>query len=397
MKQVLTIVCKLQPTQEQTQKIEATLSAFSLACNFINTEIDPKLVNNVRIHTLIYHQVRSQFDLSANLTVRAIARVCANRKTAKAKNKPVKEFRPTSADYDARIFAFREKDWTASLTLMGGREHIKMAIGNYQMGKLKGRKPTSATLCKHRDGSYNIHIQIKDEAPKPIKSDGVIGIDLGRIDIAVTSDGIKWDGKDIQQVRDNFSKVRASLQQRASKGTRSTRRRARQILQRLSGRERKYQSWLNHGISRTIVNQAKSEGKIIALEDLTGIRERTNQQPRNKTERRRSNSWAFYQLRQFLTYKAIKAGVKLVTVNPAYTSQMCHKCNHIHPVRGKSYRSGKSFKCGYCGWHGDSDLNGAMNISNIGAFVNKLEGSGLFCSLSEHSQGYQKPLPLGMG
>jgi IS605 OrfB family transposase len=397
MKQVLTIVCKLQPTQGQTQKIEATLSRFALACNYINTEIDPKLVNNVRIHTLIYHQVRSQFDLSANLTVRAIARVAANRKTAKLKNKPVKEFRPTSADYDARIFTFREKDWTASLTLIGGREHIKMAVGNYQIGKLKGRKPTSATLCKHRDGSYNIHIQIKDEAPEPIKSDGVIGIDFGRRDVAVTSDGVKWDGKNIQQVRDNFSKVRASLQQKASKGTRSTRRRARQILQRLSGRERKYQSWLNHNISRTIVNQAKSEGKVIAIEDLTGIRERTNQQPRNKTERRRSNSWAFYQLRSFLEYKAIKAGVKLIKINPAYTSQMCHKCNHIHPVRGKSYRSGKSFKCGYCGWHGDSDLNGAVNISNIGAFVNKLEGSGLFCSLSEHSQGYQKPLPLGMG
>ncbi|MGB7708948.1 MAG: hypothetical protein WCD53_17740 [Microcoleus sp.] len=110
MEQVLTIVCKLQPTQEQSQKIEATLSAFALACNSINTRIDPKLVNNVRIQTLVYSQVRSQFDLSANLTIRAIARVSSNRKTAKLKNKPVKDFRPISADYDARIFAFREKD-----------------------------------------------------------------------------------------------------------------------------------------------------------------------------------------------------------------------------------------------------------------------------------------------
>jgi putative transposase len=110
MEQVLTIVCKLQPTQEQSQKIEATLSAFALACNSLNTTIDPKLVNNVRIQTLVYSQVRSQFDLSANLTIRAIARVSSNRKTAKLKNKPVKDFRPISADYDARIFALREKD-----------------------------------------------------------------------------------------------------------------------------------------------------------------------------------------------------------------------------------------------------------------------------------------------
>jgi putative transposase len=397
MEQVLTIVCKLQPTQEQSQKMEATLSAFASACNFINTTIDPKLVNNVRIQTLIYSQVRSQFDLSANLTIRAIARVSANRKAAKLSNKPVKDFRPTSADYDARIFTFREKDWAASLTLIGGREHIKMNVGNYQIGKLKGRKPTSATLCKHRDGAYYIHIQVKDEVPELTKSDRVIGIDLGRRDIAVTSNGDKCDGKGIQQVRDSFSKVRASLQQKASKGTRSGRRRCRQILQRLSGRERRYQSWLNHNISRTIVNQAKSECKVIAIEDLTGIRDRTNQQPRSKTERRRSNSWSCYQLRTFLEYKAIQAGVKLVKINPAYTSQMCHKCNHIHPVRGKSYRSGKSFKCGHCGWHGDADLNGAMNISILGAAVNLPRGSVLSCNIADHIRATESPQLLAVG
>ena len=51
------------------------------------------------------------------------ARVGANRKTAKKEKKPVTTFKPTSADYDARIFAFREKDWSVSLTLVGGGEH----------------------------------------------------------------------------------------------------------------------------------------------------------------------------------------------------------------------------------------------------------------------------------
>jgi IS605 OrfB family transposase len=387
MKQVLTIVCKLQPTKEQVSQIEETLVGFANACNHINNTIDPKLTNAVRIQTLIYHAVRELFGLSANLAIRAIARVSANRKTAKQKKSIVKDFKPTSIDYDARIFDFREKDWTASITLIGGRQHIKMDAGNYQRGKLKDKKPTSATLCKHKDGNYYIHIQIKDDAPEPSDSESVIGIDLGRRDIAVTSDGDSWSGEDIQQVRDKFCRVRASLQKKASKGTRSTRRRSRQILKRLSGREQRYQSWLNHTISRTIVNKAKSEKAAIAIEDLTGIRERTNQQPKNKTERRRSNSWAFYQLRQFLEYKAIQAGVSLVKVNPAYTSQMCHNCQHIHPVKGNSYRSGKTFKCGHCGWKGDADLNGALNIAIIGAFVSKPRGSGLSCSLSENVSG----------
>jgi IS605 OrfB family transposase len=122
----------------------------------------------------------------------------------------------------------------------------------------------------------------------------------------------------------------------------------------------------------------------IAIEDLTGIRERTNQHPRNKTERRRSNSWAFYQLRQFLEYKGIWAGVEVIPVSPRYTSQTCHHCLHIHPDPDQSYRSGKSFKCGHCGWHGDTDLNGAKTIALVGgAFVSHPERSVLACSLAQ--------------
>jgi|GEM_PF-742547 transposase len=82
-----------------------------------------------------------------------------------------------------------------------------------------------------------------------------------------------------------------------------------------------------------------------------------------------------------MTYKALKFGVKLFFVDPRYTSQTCHNCLHIHPVRGESYHSGKKFTCGHCGWDGDADLNGAKNISAIGAAVNQPRGSGLSCKL----------------
>jgi IS605 OrfB family transposase len=120
--------------------------------------------------------------------------------------------------------------------------------------------------------------------------------------------------------------------------------------------------------------------KVLGI-DLGRTDIRTNQQPRPHTERRRSNSWAFFQLRQFLTYKAVKFGVKLVFVDPRYTSQTCHKCLHIHPVRGESYRSGKKFRCGHCGWVGDADENGAKNISALGRLLDQPGGSGLACSL----------------
>lgn len=380
MKSILTVSCKLQPTPEQVAKIEATLKAFAGACNYINQVVDPKLTNSVRIQTLVYEPVRQQFQLSANLAVRAINRVAGNRKTAKQAGEEVKAFKPTSADYDARIFAYREKEQSVSLTLVGGREHIKMKLANYQIGKLKSKTPTSATLFKSRKGEYFINIQIKDEAPEPEPPKKVLGVDLGRTDICVTSEGEKFSGKQVTEIRNHYAKLRASIQQKATKGTRSTRRNCRRLLKRLSGKEKRFQRHVNHAISKHLVSRAKATKSAIALEDLSGIRTRTNTQPRSKKERRLSNSWAFFNLRIFIAYKALAAGVEIVSVPPAYTSKSCHCCGVI------GERSGKSFKCvdERCSWHGDADLNGAINISKLGgAFVSLPESSVLACSLRQ--------------
>ncbi|MEA5537738.1 transposase [Limnoraphis robusta Tam1] len=373
----MTIVCKIQPTPEQAKKLDSTLGAFADACNYINSTVNPKIKNKNRIQAEVYQTVRERFKLSANLAVRACARVASNRKTAAEKKKPVKGFKPTSADYDARIFSYREKDQTVSLSTVEGRERVQLILGNYQIGKLKGKTPTSATLSKHRDGQLYIHIQIKDTSPTPKNTDNIIGVDLGRSDIAVTSLGESWSGESITRVRDKFNRVRASVQKRGTKG-------AKRLLKRLSGREKRYQTWVNHNISKQIISCAIEQVANVAVEDLTGIRKRTNTQPRNKTERRRSNNWAFYQLRQFLHYKGVKVGVEVIAVSPRYTSQTCHKCLHIHPEQGKSYRNGKNFKCGHCGWKGDADLNGAKMISIVGQSVSlPVTRNPLSCSVLE--------------
>lgn len=384
MKQVLTVSCKLNVTPQQLPKIEETLLAFADACEYANKTLDSKLTNEVAMQSLCYHDVRARFGLSAQLAIHAIRRVSGNRKTAKQKGKPVNKFAPTSVTYDVRTFSFREKDWTVSLTLVGGRERFTLHIGNYQLELLKGQKPKTATLVKRKDESYYLNIQLESTPDLPQETDKVLGCDLGRMDICVTSENNTYSGKEVTKVRDHYSNLRAKLQQKAAKGTRSSRRRCRELLKQLSGKEKRFQAHQNHTISYQLVKKAKAQNQVIALEDLSGIRERTNQLPRTKTERRRSNSWSFYQLRQFLIYKCIKFAVKLVFVDPRYTSKTCHNCLHIHPERDKSYRSGKSFRCGHCGWYCDADLNGAKNISALGAFINKPRGSStLFCSVQD--------------
>lgn len=350
------------------------------ACNqILEVARREKCWNTTKLHHLVYKPVRASTGIKANHVCQAIRRVIGNAKAVKQ----VHKFRPTSLSLDARTFQYLEESQAVGVTLMCGRKKFKLSIGNYQLALLKGQSPTAATLNKTKHGHYYINICVDLPTNPTGKTPKVIGVDLGRRDIATTSNGDSWSGKQIQNTRDQYSKVRANVQ---SKRTRSSRK----LLRRLSGREQRFQQWLNHNISKQLVQDAKQSNSALAFEDLTNIRQSLNQQPRSKTERRRTNNWAFYQLRLFVNYKANIAGVPVVFVPPAYTSQTCKRkahatrtrCHHVHPVKGKSYRSNRSFKCGHCGFEHDADINAALNIAALGVCVNNPEVPGIACLLS---------------
>lgn len=383
--QTISVACKLKTNKELSKAIDETLLAFACACDWVNENTPKNLTNKTAMQSLVYKEVRDKFGLSANLAIQAIRRVCANRKTAKQKGKTAKQFQPTSASYDARIFSFIEENWTVSLKLLHSRQKFELLIGNYQRHLLTGAEPTSATLVKRKDGSYYIHIQVEKDAPDPDQVEDVVGVDLGRTDIASTSEGESWSGKQITDTRNHYAKMRAVLSRKAVKGTRTSRRRCRQIQKRLSGREKRFQSWVNHNISRKLVDNAATSKKAIAIEDLTGIRERTNRKPRSKKDKRLGNNWAFFQLRTYLSYKSVLAGVKLILVNPAWTSRSCHKCLHLGD------RNGKRFSCSNCGNRCDADYNGSKNIAALGSLVNRPRGTGLSCKLERKVHEYFQP------
>lgn len=76
----------------------------------------------------------------------------------------------TNGTHHSQIFAFREKDWAVSLSLVGGREHIKLLVSDYQIGKIKGQKPNSATLIKHPSGEVFINIQVNSQVSVAVNS-----------------------------------------------------------------------------------------------------------------------------------------------------------------------------------------------------------------------------------
>ena len=72
------------------------------------------------------------------------------------------------------------------------------------------------------------------------------------------------------------------------------------------------------------------------------------------------NSWSFYQLGQFITYKAEREGKRVIKVNPYMTSQTCSACERI----GSRYFD--SFVCKHCGFTSQADFNASYNLRRLG-------------------------------
>jgi len=70
--------------------------------------------------------------------------------------------------------------------------------------------------------------------------------------------------------------------------------------------------------------------------------------------------WSFYQLQQFVKYKAAICGISVKFVSPQYTSQTCHQCYQL------GSRKGEWFYCSTCG-ESHADINAACVISLGGA------------------------------
>ncbi|WP_443080361.1 RNA-guided endonuclease InsQ/TnpB family protein [Streptomyces sp. SP18BB07] len=105
-----------------------------------------------------------------------------------------------------------------------------------------------------------------------------------------------------------------------------------------------------------MVAEEERTGRGIALEDLGGIRERVRLR---KPQRATHSSWSFVQLGAFIAYKAKKAGVPVVYVDPAYTSRTCAECGHIDKANRVSQAW---FVCRSCGFVDHADRNGSRNI-----------------------------------
>ncbi len=339
---------RLDPSPEQYEMLCETMRRFNEACNRIADAVFAMhSANKLRIHKTVYYLIREEFGLSSQLTVRAISKVCE----AYKRDKSIKpEFRLDGAIvYDQRILSWKGLEKVSLITLQG-RQTIPVRIGEYQKARLdRIRGQADLILVK---GVFYLCVTVEVPEASPYDPVGVLGVDLGIKNLAVDSDGEVHSGEKILNTRAKSDALKARLQ---SVGTKS----AKRHLKKLSGKMARFTKNTNHCISKNLVMKAKDTQSLIALEDLRGIRQRTERMVK-KSQRHNHSSWSFGQLREFVTYKAAIAGVPLVFIDPAYTSQECPICHHISPSN-RPTRDG--FCCVCCGFSGPADTIAAQNIA----------------------------------
>jgi putative transposase len=422
-----TIKFRLMVTSEQAALFRQMTEQYRQACNAVSQYIFDHTfcLNTSKLNEALYRDIRQTFGLKSQMAQSTFKTVVARYRTVKEqlRQKPYRyqeedgswhrltktlewlwhpvEFRRPQADLvRGRDYSFVHGGQMLSINTLDGRIRCPFAshpladcldgswkLGTAKLVELKGlwylHIPASKEVEDFQKEQVRHVVGIDrglrflsvcyDEQEKTLFESGkkiatkrhkfqevhVVGIDRGLRFLSVCYDEqektLFESGKKIATKRHKFQEVRRQLQ---TKGTKSAKRK----LKAISGRENRWMSDVNHRISKTLVEKYGSD-TLFVLEDLTGVSFESANLSRSAKQKYDLRSWSFYQLEQFLTYKAHQNRSEVLKVSARYTSQRCPKCGAIC----KTHRNHQKhlYHC-TCGYQSNDDRIGAMNIYELG-------------------------------
>jgi IS605 OrfB family transposase len=376
---------KLEYNLEQKSALTALVLAYQEALNFASQTAFElgKTSSASKIQKATYHEIRSKWSKLPTTMICGIARqVGSTFKTLWTRAKQHKENRkkgwtrerynglgkpPQFKSKTAILFYRNDYSWaknqTVSVTTLDGR--IKLKYSGYQnhLNLIKAGSHCGAAKLWYDRSSKQWYLIVSIELQKPdvdlASLRKVKGIDVGQRNLLVSVDSegrvlFKKGGLVKAKCR-HYAKVRSGLQE---KGTRS----AKRSLVRLSSRERRFRSDVNHKLALSVLEPST----LIGVEDLTGIRDRLRRRTgkraseKQRQANRESSSWSYAELQGFITYKTFFFDSIVVAVDPRNTSKGCSKCGHVSD--GNRPNGSVLFRCQACGRVVHSDKNGGDNI-----------------------------------
>lgn len=392
LQQTITIKCKLKLQSSLDESVlTKSLEQYRRACNAVSQYMFDHSFEmaQAKLNKALYRQLRNDYGLKAQMAQSAIRNVVARYRTVKTQlaQKPYRYNTGKQDRYGNDIWKNetrtldwlwhpinfkrpqldlqRNRDWSLkdnhimSINTVNGRIKVPFTYQGFDQ-YLNGTWEFGMAKILHVGNKWYMHISATKELPDYLKeqSQHVVGIDRGLRFLATAYDEhgktLFFQGQEVLRKRSKFKRLRQQLQ---SRGTKSAKRRLKKIGQ----RENRWMTDINHQLSKTLVNRYGAD-TLFVLENLANVRFATEKV--TKTQRYEQVSWAFYQLAQFLTYKAHLVGSEVVQVSAKYTSQRCPKCGRIY----KNNRNHQQhlYVCDRCGYQSNDDRIGAMNIQLLG-------------------------------
>jgi len=345
----------------------------SLEEKLCSGEITSNDLKNI-LHQKLYKQIRESFDIGSQ-TVQEIRDVVVGainsyaqlvRKSRKVSLPRVEEF-TVRLNHPRVISVFehgKEFDFFFKVKINGDRRvAIPIDCGEIQKQLLKdalnGKYKIGSFQLVKRDDWFYFVIPIKKEVEFKQSYDGIVGVDLGlRYNAVITL--LYKNGKvtkvEFLKYRKLMHKIRMfwhridELKSMLPEGQRTSKR-----IQRLWKRIRRINDWIAHNVSKRIVEIAKENNSMIAMENLKRLYPIRGKNSR-KNNRMISN-WIRGKVDKYTIYKAKWEGIRVRFVSAKNTSKTCHLCG------SQGLRTNATFFCEHCNHTYNSDFNASVNIS----------------------------------
>ena len=249
---------------------------------------------------------------------------------------------------------------------------IQSALNQKQKGEDYVINNSSIQLVS-KDKNTKIFLLLSLDIPvqkRVLNTELVMGIDLGiNYPLYYATNGNAYIKGHIGD-RDSFLKERMVFQRRfkelqqlqCTQGGRGRKKKL-EPLEKLRVKERNWVRTKNHIFSREVIKNALHLGTgTIKMEKLTNFGKDREGNPEDAKKYILRN-WSYFELQTMIEYKAKMEGIKVLYVNPAYTSQRCNCCGEIGERKEQAVFKCTNPQCSEYNKEINADYNAARNIA----------------------------------
>ena len=266
-----------------------------------------------------------------------------------------------------------------NFALTGKKKHSRIEIS--LIGNVPKLKGTLELVKNQKDNQYYLHVPLdRIITKKNITSESeILGLDVGMTDLITLSNGSVYGANSselfytlsdnlVNKNRSRLFSYKRKLEERILTEQDLSKKSILELklrnleennlgIQKRSAKIGKYKSRIVSHINCELNKMIKEEDvKEIVREDLSWSNKKRKKRNVSRKQQNRFSTWSKGILLERLSIKLTEKGIKETIVNPAYTSQVCCKCNHL------GSRNGKTFKCSNCNLSIDSDFNASIII-----------------------------------